>query len=342
MLRIISLLLLLAQILCSVSFLLFPFHSICQRTKSFAFHASPRNYEDESPSKSIDFALDPYSSGAENIIQNRLGLTKRQHDKLAKLSELIFDWNQNINLISRRDCTVEVVFGRHVLPSLALLSVDSPFKDGFRVVDVGTGGGFPGLPLAIACPNVDFLLVDSVGKKLNVIEEIAETLALDNVFTHHGRAEEMVDIIASKHRNAYDICVGRSVTSLPRFCFWVQDLLRQEYTDDSKGEYSKVMYIIGGEIEEEILQRTECSPSINDLLQQDGVSDKRILVFPQSEVYDIAALSGEKKKIRKRPIVPNSNVNKSSGKRKTKGAWEKKDNSAPKERGYENFRRYGY
>lgn len=341
MIRFIYLLLLLFRASCCVAFLLSTVNTFRQRTNSIVLQ-STRNYEDEHPSTSLDFALDPYSIDAEEIIQNGLGLSKRQHDKLAKLSELIFDWNQRINLISRRDCTVEVVFGRHVLPSLALLSMDSPFQDGFKVVDVGTGGGFPGLPLAIACPTVDFLLVDSVGKKLNVIEEIAETLSLDNVFTHHGRAEEMVDIIASKHRNAYDVCVGRSVTSIPKFCFWIQDLLREAETNESEEESGKLMYIIGGEIEEEILLKTESSPAINDLLQKEGVSDKKILVFSQPDVCEIAELSGEKKKIRKRPIDPNAKSNKNQRKKKTKGAWTKRDNSVPKQRGYENFKRYGY
>ena len=142
---------------------------------------------------SLLFALDPDSEEAERLT-SRLGLAPAQHSALVRLSHLIVEWNDRINLVSRKDCTPAVVFGRHVLPSLALLKFivpppergeggdDGEDKDGWRrvvrVVDVGTGGGFPGLPLAVACSSssgpseVEFLLVDSVGKKLAAVNDV--------------------------------------------------------------------------------------------------------------------------------------------------------------------------
>jgi len=311
-----------------------PSSLVCQGGRKKCILREGEEEEDqEQPQPPPNFALDPNSESAKDILQNHLGLTQGQHDQLTALAKLVVEWNKNINLVSRKDCTVEVVFGRHILPSLALLDTTTTsvlFEDGSKVVDIGTGGGFPGLPLAIARPNVDFVLVDSVGKKLKVVDQIAASLSLDNLVTHHGRGEEMVDIIGrTTHKNTYDVCVGRSVTSIPKFCFWIQHLLRP------KG--GKLMYIIGGDIDDDILDRTEASSTIDDLLQQEGVSDKRILVLPQSEVHAIAAMSGEKRRIHNKPKSLSSG---NKPKRKTKGAWEKRDNSVPKQRGYENFKRY--
>ena len=265
---------------------------------------------ESSSSTSIDFAIDPHSDEAKAVTE-RLGLTPKQHETLAQLAELIVTWNDRINVVSRRDCTPDVVFGRHILPSLAILKLmaattpqDQPEggTSGARrkIIDVGTGGGFPGLPLAIALPDVEFVLVDSVGKKLIVVQELATALCLDNVSTHHGRAEEMADdlMIGRTHRRAYDICVGRSVTSIPKFCFWIQDLLLEQR--------GKLLYIIGGDVDGTILQRTEADVAIDELLQQDGASDKRILVFPQAQVKAIAKTSGEVKQFRgSRRSLPN-------------------------------------
>jgi len=139
--------------------------------------------------------------------------------RLERLSELVCEWNEKINLVSRKDCTPQVVLERHILPSVAPLIVGTAdtttlhgptLEDGesprrLRAIDVGTGGGFPGLPLAIACPDVDFVLLDSVGKKLIAVQEMAVELGLHNVVTHHGRAEEY------PVRLGFDVAFGRSV-----------------------------------------------------------------------------------------------------------------------------------
>jgi 16S rRNA (guanine527-N7)-methyltransferase len=271
-------------------------------------------------STSSDFAIDPTSPKAKEIM-NHLGLTTVQHTQLAALAVLVVDWNERINLISRRDCCKEVVFGRHIIPSLAPLGLkENPIiQDKQRVVDVGTGGGFPGLPLAIAYPNVDFLLVDSVGKKLVAVKDMAETLKLTNVKIHHGRAEELEE-------KDFDVCVGRSVAGIPTFCLWTQNLLKKKD--------GRLLYMIGGDIKEELLDQAIVDRAIDDLLDCPNASDKRVLVFPQDSVKKIAADSGEKLPAKQKTSFGNKK------KQQTKGAWVKRDNSAPKQRGYETLKRF--
>jgi 16S rRNA (guanine527-N7)-methyltransferase len=284
--------------------------------------SSFEDVNDFSSSTSVDFSMDPTSPQAKEIM-NHLGLSVEQHSQLAKLAVLVNDWNGRLNLISRRDCSKEVVFGRHIIPSLAPLGLldSNSIQDHQRVVDVGTGGGFPGLPLAIAYPNVEFLLVDSIGKKLAAVQDMADTLGLTNVKIYHGRAEALEE-------KEFDVCVGRSVAAVPTFCYWVQHLLKKDT--------GHLMYMIGGDIEEELLEQAIVDREINDLLDCPGASDKRILVFPQPVVKGIAAASGEK------PRIPTKKKVSLKGKKTqpSKGAWTKRDNSALKQRGYENFKRF--
>lgn len=310
---------------------------------------------EEPSSTSLDFAMDPFSPQARSITES-LGISQEQHDKLCKHARLVVEWNDRLNLISRKDCSMEVVFGRHILPSLALAALPefsshsheddaSISKPKSRIVDVGTGGGFPGLPLAIIYPESEFLLVDSVGKKLKAIDEMAKELGLDNVRTHHGRAEEIVDdpLLGRQYKNAFDVCVGRSVTAMPRFCFWIQDLLKKDKkgTNGELLEGGKLVYIIGGDVEESVTTRLVADVPIDDLLGFGGVSDKRTLVLRASDVVEVASESGEKKQ--KRGVTKKINTGNSFGERKVqaKGAWAKKDNAVKKQRGYENFRRFG-
>eukprot|EP00339_Tiarina_fusa_P006622 CAMPEP_0117024508 /NCGR_PEP_ID=MMETSP0472-20121206/18194_1 /TAXON_ID=693140 ORGANISM="Tiarina fusus, Strain LIS" /NCGR_SAMPLE_ID=MMETSP0472 /ASSEMBLY_ACC=CAM_ASM_000603 /LENGTH=271 /DNA_ID=CAMNT_0004730959 /DNA_START=327 /DNA_END=1142 /DNA_ORIENTATION=- len=266
--------------------------------------------------------MDPTSAEAKEIM-NHLGLSLSQHQQLAALAVLVNDWNDRINLISRKDCSKEVVFGRHILPSLSPMGLDTAaatIQDCEKVVDVGTGGGFPGLPLAIAYPDVQFTLVDSVGKKLAAVEDMAKQLDLKNVQIHHGRAEAL--------KGDFDMCVGRSVAAIPKYCFWIQRLLKKT---------GHLVYLIGGDIEQPILEQSLEDRNIDDLLNFEGASDKRVLVFAQASVKNIAASSGEKLRVTTKEKVG------LGGKRKkklAKGAWEKRDNSQPKQRGYENFKRY--
>lgn len=289
-------------------------------------------------SSSLNFALSPTSETAKEIVREKLGLSLEQYQQLAKLAVLVDDWNTKINLISRRDCSPDVVFGRHILPSLAPLALLSSeandeileLSEGQAVCDVGTGGGFPGLPLAIARPDVDFLLVDSVGKKINAVQDMADTLGLTNVKTYHGRAESI--------SGDFSWVVGRSVSALPTYCFWIHHLLKKD---------GKLVYLIGGEIDEDILEEAELDEEIEDLLEVPSVSDKRVLVFPKQAVDFLAEVSGEVLKVPKRgaqgdgtkPRLPKKK-NKNKKKNNPKGQWTKRDSSAPKDRGYSNFQRF--
>lgn len=131
-------------------------------------------------------------------------LSEEQKEQFAKLYDLYVDWNAKINVISRKD--IENLYEHHVLHSLAIAKLIT-FKDGTKIMDVGTGGGFPGIPLAILFPKCTFLLVDSIGKKVRVAQEIADAIGLKNVTTKHSRAEEVKD--------KFDFVVSRAVMPLP-------------------------------------------------------------------------------------------------------------------------------
>ena len=135
-----------------------------------------------------------------------------QAEQFAMLGELYAEWNSRINVISRKD--IGQLYERHVLHSLAVAKVIK-FADGAEILDVGTGGGFPGIPLAIFFPNTHFHLIDSTGKKLKVVDAVAEALNLQNITTLHTRAEQLT--------GKYDFVVSRAVTSLSAFLPWMTD-----------------------------------------------------------------------------------------------------------------------
>ncbi|GMI06654.1 hypothetical protein TrVE_jg921 [Triparma verrucosa] len=212
------------------------------------------------------------SSGASSW-SKRVGIDAEKMHKLTTLSELIVDWNTKVNIISRNPPpTPSHVMERHIAPSVALLSMMP--RNVKSVVDVGTGGGFPGLPLALCMTETDFVLCDSVGKKLKVVNDMATQLETSNVQVHHGRAEEM----KSGH---FDVVVGRSVADLPRFCSWVEHLMHED---------SALLYIKGGRIEDdmplEVIEPLE-DEEINGLLGAD-FSDKRVLKYNRGAVRLLA------------------------------------------------------
>ena len=138
-------------------------------------------------------------------------INQQQAEQFAMLGDLYAEWNSRINVISRKD--VNDLYEHHVLHSLAIAKVVS-FAPGARVLDVGTGGGFPGIPLAILFPETQFHLIDSIGKKLKVVDAVAEALQLRNVATQHIRAEQL--------NKSYDFVVSRAVTALPAFLPWMK------------------------------------------------------------------------------------------------------------------------
>lgn len=161
-----------------------------------------------------------------------------QLDKFRKLDSLYQEWNNRINVISRKD--MENFYEHHVLHSLGIAKI-MHFLPGATVMDVGTGGGFPGIPLAILFPDTHFLLVDSIGKKIKVVDEVAKAIGLQNVKTRHCRAEEVT--------LKFDFVVSRAVTALPEFMKWVSGNIKKE----SRHELCNgILYLKGGDLEAEL------------------------------------------------------------------------------------------
>lgn len=165
-------------------------------------------------------------------------LTERQKSQFAQLEELYKDWNEKINVISRKD--LDQLYVRHVLHSLGIAKVIQ-FEPNTMILDVGTGGGFPGIPLAILFPECQFHLVDSIGKKIKVVKGIADALGLQNLTAEHARAEQVKD--------KYDFVVSRAVTRLKPFYQWVHNKVNQQgFNALDNG----ILYLKGGDLEEEL------------------------------------------------------------------------------------------
>ncbi len=166
------------------------------------------------------------------------GFSENQYEQLEALWPLYLSWNQKINVISRKD--MEFFNLRHVLHSLSILKVIH-FKDDTFVMDLGTGGGFPGIPLVIACPNVRFLLVDSIGKKINVVQDVINQLDLKNVKAVQSRGEQIND--------KFDFVVSRAVKSLPVFMPWVREKIKIRGKNALR---NGVLYLKGGDFDDEL------------------------------------------------------------------------------------------
>ncbi len=166
------------------------------------------------------------------------GLSGQQQELLELLWPLYSEWNEKINLISRKD--LPHFYERHVLHSLALLKIIH-FAPGTRVMDFGTGGGFPGIPLAIACPGAEFVLVDSIGKKIKVVNEVVDSLGLTNVTARQARGEDI--------NEKFDFIISRAVKSLPVFLPWVRNKIKKNgFNQLANG----VLYLKGGDFDEEL------------------------------------------------------------------------------------------
>jgi len=165
-------------------------------------------------------------------------LTGQQMDQFGRLGTLYEEWNSQINVISRKD--IEQLYERHVLHSLAIAKVIQ-FKPETTVLDVGTGGGFPGIPLAILFPETSFMLIDSIGKKIKVVNEVASALNLTNVTAEHIRVEEV--------KQKFDFVVSRAVTAFPRFVTMVRTKVSSKSNNDLP---NGILYLKGGDFEEEI------------------------------------------------------------------------------------------
>lgn len=194
-------------------------------------------------------------------------LSPGQVAQIGQLQELYADWNSKINVISRKD--MEQFYERHVLHSLGIAKVMS-FKPGTRVMDVGTGGGFPGIPLAIMFPEAEFLLVDSIGKKIKVVQEVAAALGLKNVTAIQKRAEE-VD-------QRFHFIVSRAVTEFPIFHSWIRHkFLGQQFNDLPNG----VLYLKGGDLREEFGKLYERAKfyDLKDIFEEEFFETKKVVYF---------------------------------------------------------------
>ena len=174
----------------------------------------------------------------ELILQYFPNITSEQKKQFAELEVLYKDWNEKINVISRKD--TDSLYEKHILHSLGIAKV-MQFADGTKVLDIGTGGGFPGIPLAILFPNVQFTLVDSIGKKINVVKGVAESLGLKNVTAHHMRAEQL--------KEKFHFVVSRAVTQMPVFLTWLRGKFEKEQFNP---KHNGVLYLKGGDLAEEL------------------------------------------------------------------------------------------
>ena len=166
------------------------------------------------------------------------GLTDQQLDQLGRLGSLYEEWNSKINVISRKD--IEQLYERHVLHSLAIAKIIQ-FRPGTTVLDVGTGGGFPGIPLAILFPETSFMLIDSIGKKIKVVSEVASALNLQNVKAEHVRVEDV--------NQQFDFVISRAVTAFPKFVAMVRTKVARVNNNSLP---NGILYLKGGDFEEEI------------------------------------------------------------------------------------------
>jgi 16S rRNA (guanine527-N7)-methyltransferase len=192
--------------------------------------------------------------------------TETQLQQLAALKELYAEWNEKINVISRKD--MDNFYEHHVLHSLAI-TTQFEFKPGMQIMDLGAGGGFPGVPLAIFFPDTQFHLVDSINKKLKVVNEIATAIGLKNLTTQHTRAEDIKD-------RKFDVVVSRAVAPLKDLWFWSKPLLKKEH--QPRG----LICLKGGDLSQEISE-SNCKPrvwEIEKVFPEPFFKDKYLLHVP--------------------------------------------------------------
>ena len=194
-------------------------------------------------------------------------LTDNQILQFQKLEVLYQDWNAKINVISRKD--IDELYTKHVLHSLAIAKIQA-FEPGTYVLDVGTGGGFPGIPLAILFPETRFYLIDVILKKINVVKAVAESLALKYVKAEQMRAENV--------KGDYDFIVSRAVTNMPDFVSWIKDKIKKQNKHALK---NGILYLKGGDLTQELADFPKATEyNISEFFENEFFETKKVVHLP--------------------------------------------------------------
>ena len=203
----------------------------------------------------------------EEIIKQFPNLADNQLVQFQKLESLYHDWNAKINVISRKD--IDELYTKHVLHSLAIAKVQ-PFEPGTYILDVGTGGGFPGIPLAILFPETRFYLIDVIAKKIKVVQAVADGLGLKNVKAEQMRAENA--------KGDYDFIVSRAVTNMPDFYAWVKDKIKKQ---NKHALHNGILYLKGGDLTEELKDFPKATEyNIANLFSDPFFETKKVVHLP--------------------------------------------------------------
>lgn len=204
---------------------------------------------------------------AEILFQYFPNLTDVQQRQFSALGSLYGEWNQKINVISRKD--IDELYLRHVLHSLGIAKIQR-FRPKSSILDVGTGGGFPGIPLAILFPEVQFTLVDSIGKKIKVVREVARELDVHNITAVHTRAEHL--------NTQFDFIVSRAVTAMPTFVKWTKARIKKESGHQMR---NGILYLKGGDLTDELAQyKTIQVFDLSDYFKEDFFETKKVVYLP--------------------------------------------------------------
>jgi 16S rRNA (guanine527-N7)-methyltransferase len=203
----------------------------------------------------------------EEIIKQFPNLTENQILQFQKLEALYQDWNAKINVISRKD--IDELYTKHVLHSLAIAKIQ-PFEPGTYILDVGTGGGFPGIPLAILFPETRFYLIDVIAKKIKVVQAVVDGLGLKNVKAEQLRAENA--------KGDYDFIVSRAVTNMPDFVSWIKDKIKKQNKHELK---NGILYLKGGDLTEELKDFPKATEyNIADFFSDEFFETKKVVHLP--------------------------------------------------------------
>ena len=197
-------------------------------------------------------------------------LTEKQIEQFIKLDELYKEWNEKINVISRKD--MDSLYEKHILHSMGIAKVMA-FSDRTKVLDIGTGGGFPGIPLAILFPEVHFTLVDSIGKKITIVKEVSEGIGLKNITAIHSRAEDI--------KGQFHFVVSRAVTQMPVFLRWLRGKFDKEQFNP---KHNGVLYLKGGDLAEELAGLKSEIFNLKDYFEGDFFETKKVVYLSKGNI----------------------------------------------------------